>query len=97
MRKNAVQNWSWNKHSIFRTENILQRAGERRAPLEIELEVLEALQVAHAAAELAEVAERRAINEFELEVLETLQVAHAAAEGAEVAERRAPEKTLTNI
>ena len=52
--------------------------------------MLEALQVAHAAAELAEVAERRALPEVELEVLEALQVAHAAAELAEVTERRAP-------
>ena len=45
---------------VTRVEVALQRAGERRATQETELEVLEALQVAHAAAELAEVAERRA-------------------------------------
>ena len=60
-------------------------SAERRAIPEVELEVLEALQVAHAAAELAEVAERRAHPEVELEVPETLQRADPLPERRDVA------------
>ena len=61
MEKNAFSlGVRTNVEVILDSELALQFIGERRALLEVELEVLEALQVAHAAAERAEVAERRA-------------------------------------
>ena len=68
----------------------LQDPAERRAPPEIELEVLEAVQRAHTTGEACDVAERRASAEVELEVLQPRQRAQAAAEVRDVAEQRAP-------
>ena len=63
-----------------------QRATERTAIAQVELEVLEALQRANPLLERRDVAERPAMSELELEVLQALQRADPLPERRDVAE-----------
>ena len=61
----------------------------RLAPAEVELQVLETLQLAHAATELRDAVERLTESEVELEDPEARQGADAAAEVRDIAKRLA--------